>query len=217
MRKLVLIILLLILLILSLVSRGLAEMGIKTGINKTDLHFSIRIPNVSFDSRSTWLIGLFYAFNISKHVTLQPEIFYAQKGGISKETFSKEVITINHKLSYIEIPLLVKFKIPNKSFIKPLFFFGPYAAYCLNAKAEQTAFRETEEIDLEKYIKKWDFGLVFGAGLEFNLKGMNFLVDARYSFGFTNIARNYDEIYYEFTESDFIKNSAFVILIGAGF
>jgi hypothetical protein len=214
MKKFVLIIVILILLILSLVTRNFAEIGIKNGINITDLHISIRIPYLKFQPGWTWLFGVFYAFNLSKNAALQPEIFYTQKGGISKETFSGESITTNHKLSYIELPVLLKFKIPLESPTQPVFLLGPYAAYRLSAKAVQTAFGGRENINLEKYTKKWDLGLILGAGLEFNFKKIRLLLETRYSFGFTNIARDYQYVYYEFNSGDSIKNSSFSILLG---
>lgn len=217
MRKLILIILLLILFILSIVSRNFGEVGIKTGLNSTDLHLSIRIPYVTFDSRRTWLCGLYYSFDIFKHVSIQPEIFYAPEGGISHETLSEVAVTIHHRLSYVKVPLLVKLTPPVGSIVKTSFFIGPYTAYLLKAKAEENAFEEKKDIDLKPYIKKWDLGLVVGAGLEASLKRVKLSLEARYSVGLTDIAVNYKELYHEFTGKDSIKNSAFVILIGAGF
>jgi hypothetical protein len=186
-------------------------------MNMTSLNFSINIPHTSFSPKTQWTVGGFYCIKVSHVIDLQGELFYAQEGGVSKEIFGDEAITTTHKLTYIKIPLLIKFKLANNPRLLPVFLAGPYAAKRISAKAEQTGIGEVRQVDLKNYIKKWDFGWVLAGCLQWELKNLALSVEARYTIGFTNIAQGYQEIYHEFLDSDHIKNHSWTILFGIHF
>ena len=148
--------------------------------------------------------GIFLAFNFGKVVTIQSEVLYTMKG--SSYEYTDLVDTYTGKLygDYIEIPLLLKIKIP-LPVIQPFVFAGPSVGFKLSEKLVE----EGEEVPLDEVLfKNNDYGAIFGAG--FNL-GRSFMIDVRYSMGLQKVLADPD-----FSEFD-IKNGVFSATIGIGF
>lgn len=147
--------------------------------------------------------GIFLAFNLGKVVAIQTEVLYTMKGA----TFEYEDLdeTVQEKLhgDYLEIPLLLKLKIPTPG-IQPFVFAGPYVGFKLKEKLTYMG----EEIPVEEQIlKNNDYGAIFGGGLQL---GRSLHVDVRYSMGLQKIID-------EGTEAVDFKNGVWSATIGIGF
>lgn len=145
------------------------EIGFKAGLNIANLSGDIE----GADSYTGFAGGVFYKIAMPNgNFAFQPELLYTMKG--DKEGEGKI------KLSYLEIPVLVKYEFPTEGNFKPNVFLGPFISFLMSAK-------EGDE-DIKDYLKSVEFGSAFGAGFSFKVgeKGMiNF--DARYCLGLTNI------------------------------
>jgi hypothetical protein len=210
--------------ILSVTAAGWAAglgIGLKGGLNianltGSDLLQGNNIADETKNSRLGVIIGVFVAFNISDMLAIQPEFLYTQKGGKYEGTLAEqagEAFTSEIKLDYLEIPILLKASfLPNAAVIQPNLYFGP--AFALKLKATT----ETDQGEGEIYsdnnipeggnVKSNDYGLVFGGGLDFNLKGPEIGIEARYTLGLTDwtAAQPVD-----------MKNGTFSILASIGF
>jgi hypothetical protein len=105
--------------------------------------------------------------------------------------------------SYIEIPLLLKIKIP-LPVIQPFVFAGPSVGFKISEKAEL----DGVPVDVA-LLKNNDYGAIFGAGV--NL-GRSFMLDVRYSLGLQKVI---DTI--EGQVQPDIKNGVWSATIGIGF
>ncbi|HOT69444.1 MAG TPA: porin family protein, partial [Candidatus Saccharicenans sp.] len=106
---------------------------------------------------------------------------------------------------YLEIPLLIKVKIPLPG-IKPVVFAGPAVGFKLREKYELNG----EELPLEeKILKNNDYGAIFGAGLDI---GRHFMIDVRYSLGLQKIITAVEE-----GTSPDVKNGVWSATIGIAF
>ncbi|MGZ5515778.1 MAG: outer membrane beta-barrel protein, partial [Candidatus Aminicenantales bacterium] len=122
--------------------------------------------------------GVFLALNFGRVVTIQWEALYTMKGA----TYVALDDSYTDKLyaDYIEVPLLLKLKLP-LPVIQPFVFAGPTVGFKLQEKLESNG----EQVPLtENLLKNNDYGAIFGAGL--NL-GRNFMVDVRYSLGMQKV------------------------------
>lgn len=171
-------------------------LGIKGGLNM----FKLYGDDVE-DAKSlySFAIGGFITCNFNEMFALQPEIYYSIKGA-REETVAGD---IDLKLGYIDIPILLKVKLPKegKSW-SPNLYAGPYFAFLLSA--------DLEGFDVKDDTKSTDIGLVVGAGIDFMLsEGMRALnLDFRYSVGFTKLDDAGDaEVF----------NNGFQFLVGYGF
>lgn len=148
--------------------------------------------------------GIFLAFNFGKVVTIQWEALYTMKGANFEYIDIDETVTGKLYGDYIEIPLLLKLKIP-LPVIQPFVFAGPSVGFKLHEKFSI----EGEDIPSEETIfKNNDYGAIFGAGL--NL-GRSFMLDVRYSMGLQKVLDDPD-----FSELD-VKNGVWSATIGIAF
>lgn len=147
--------------------------------------------------------GVFIAFNLGKVVAIQTEVLYTMKGATFEYEDIDEVVQEKLHGDYLEIPLLLKVKIPTPG-IQPFVFAGPYVGFKLKEKLTVMG----EEIPLEEQIlKNNDYGAIFGGGLQL---GRSFHVDIRYSMGLQKIID-------EGAEAVDFKNGVWSATIGIGF
>jgi hypothetical protein len=158
-------------------------------------------PLATLKSRVGFTGGIFLAFNFGRVVTIQSEVLYTMKGA----TYVALDDSYTDKLSadYIEIPLLLKLRIP-LPVVQPFVFAGPSVGFKLKEKLESDGVPLDETI-----LKNNDYGAIFGGGL--NL-GRNFMIDVRYSLGLQKVINTFEgEV-----EPDF-KNGVWSATIGIAF
>jgi hypothetical protein len=158
-----------------------ASFGIKAGMNIANMHGYYA---GGLDSRIGFCGGGFVGFGLTDVFVIQTEAFYTQKGvrweirqsplGPWKETY---------KLDYIEIPLLFKFKLPVKGWVKPTVFVGPAFAINVNATYRLETDVTWQEWDYDEFFKDTDFGIVLGGGVDFTLNKGKIVFDCRYTIG----------------------------------
>jgi len=194
------------------------ELGAKFGLTHSYVDISQEIPGITFQSMNDFSAGIFLSIDlIGGQLGLQPEVNYTVKGFDAKEMDQGEEISSKYKISYIEVPVLVYYKVPLKGRIKPCVFFGPYVGFAQKVMEVQTAFDDTEKRDVGDNLKGQDFGLVFGGNVRYRVGSLNLLLDIRYSLGLNNIAMDITDVAYEFFDEDTIKNRSLVLSLGVGF
>lgn len=185
-----------------------AQGGIKGGFNLSKF-YSIEPIGLEQKYLAGFQVGLFKGINISPSVQIQPEIFFIQKG--TKMSYTLDVVEVigKVKISYFEIPLLLKFNIKPETSVNPYLIAGPYVAF--RTKATQTVesggVKESEDIKDE--VKSTDFGIIGGAGVEFKVGGLVkcVLAEIRYELGLADIVKD---------EDSKAKNSSIVFNVGVG-
>jgi len=180
------------------------QFGLRVGGNSAKLTGDdLKDIEATVKSKVGFVGGVFLAFNLGKMITIEPEILYTMKGGTVEDTAGE----YSEKVSgdYLEIPLLIKVKLPLGS-IRPVIFAGPAVGFKLKEKYELNG----EELPLEeKILKNNDYGAIFGAGLDI---GRHFMIDVRYSLGLQKIITAVDE-----GTSPDIKNGVWSATIGIAF
>lgn len=194
------------------------ELGLKAGILNTKAEISRGLPGITYGSMNEGSFGASLSFFfIGDQIGLQPEVYYTVKGFNVLETDLGQEISSKYKISYIEIPVLISYRLPLKGRIRPGLVFGPYVGFAQKVREIQTAFGETQKRELDDNLKNTDFGLVFGGNIRYRLGSASIILDARYGKGLVNISKDITEVAYEFDADDTIKNRAFSIMLGVAF
>ena len=160
--------------------------------------------------------GLFMGYNMSEMFTLMPEVLFMQKG--SKETHPDDDIEMTWKFYYVDINVLAKVTVPTEGNIKPHFLAGPYvgikASHGWSVDVEVTPEDEAEvDAMLDEYLKGTDFGLLFGAGIDYVLdSGHMITLEGRYGLGLTSIIDDDPD-----EGSIDVKNNSITFLLGYSF
>jgi cellobiose-specific phosphotransferase system component IIB len=174
---------------------GKPEFGVKVG--GVDSTMTGDITNVT--GKLGLAAGAFVEIPVASHFSVQPEIMYVMKGAKIDVSY----VDAKYKIDVLEIPVLFKWTFGTAGAkVVPSVFVGPSIGFKLSAKEVV----EDQSVDLEN-ISSTDFGLVFGAGVDFN----KFTVDARYDLGLTNLNNSADK------DSFSVKNAAFLLCVGYKF
>lgn len=180
------------------------SIGIKTGLQRAEYE-----ENNSFNLNS-YKIGVFYSFRLGKDVLLQPELYFSHFGsrfyssGWMTGTINKET------LSYIELPFLVKYRVPLSSGLRPVVFGGGYFAY----RVSRNLYDKVTEIyegcvgPPVIYIphSERDGGIVMGVGLEHMGKSTGMHFDLRVNIGLLDV--------YDGTEEYKKRNHSLSFMVG---
>ena len=125
-------------------------------------------------------------------------ILYFQKGA------KVEIGGIPTELTLTEIlvPVMVKFKfLPGTS---PFIFAGGEVGYVIGYKAKDNS----ANLDVKDNVKAWDYGLVFGAGLELWIGDVAITAEGRYHYGLAPMGKG---------EGFDFKTNSIAILLGLVF
>lgn len=162
---------------------------------------------LSLKSKMGFCVGGFMTFDLMPGIEFQPEILFVQKGTKGEEEFFGETLKVTVSASYIDVPLLFKYLVPAQGAVSPSLFAGPYFGFKISdsVKIEYADESETEDMD----AKSLDYGLVFGAGVDYPLGTGKLVFDVRYVLGLANINSEEDE--------GAVKNGGLMVMIGYAF
>lgn len=194
------------------------ELGFKAGFISSRTDISRDLPGIRRGAISEFSIGTQLAcFFLSDQFGLQPEVLYSIKGLDAQENDQGQEVSSRYQVSYLEIPLLLTYRLPLKGRVKPGLVFGPYIGIAQTVKEVHSGFGISEERDLGENLKNTDIGLILGGNIRYELGTVRIILSARYSIGLRNLSKNIQEIAYDFQEDDTIKNRAFTLMIGLTF
>jgi len=149
--------------------------GIKAGANVANVNGNFADNISDWETLVGFCGGIFVEFNLGRLLTLQPEVLYTMKG--AEATIEEGEITGTGKLrfDYIEIPILLKVRIPTGS-LHPFVFAGPAFGFNVKATFEDLT-GDATDVD---GANKVDYSAVLGGGLQL---GRSIHVDVRYTMG----------------------------------
>ena len=177
------------------------RLGIKSGLNITDVTTNDKAENEAIGPRSAFHLGLVADIALNDKLAFQPQLNYSGRGAQEDHMDHKDVFKFNS----LEIPLNFVYKAAGNGHGGFFAGAGPNIGYNFNGKLEATD-DPTENTDFEfgsdaGQIRRMDLGLNFLAGYE--LKNGIF-VSANYTRGLTNWL-NTDEKW---------RNNVFAISVG---
>lgn len=165
-----------------------AGTGVKAGVNMANLSFS-EDTGTDWNSSIGIRLGVFHSFRLGRKLELQPEIYYSIKGAKSTGTFLGEEVSAKVELGYVEVPLLLKFRVFTGRKAGVFIFTGGYGAFNTAAKTVTSFSGDSETEDIKEEIREMDYGLVIGGELEYGLGNAKLILDIRYSVGLANIKK----------------------------
>jgi len=169
--------------------------------------FGVRIGTQRLESNSESFrpkVGLFYSLPLGKNFSLQPEIYlsyytYDYAGVIYPGTStSRKELRFYDNLQYLELPVLLKYRIPLKGDLRPVFVAGGYAAIRLSQQipADEPAMMGEAywgdyQTPLGRDYADLEGGVVVGIGIEHGSGNTKLSFDIRLNIGLTALAGIY--------------------------
>ena len=171
--------------------------GARAGLNVTNISHTINGKTTSGEDnrkfKPGFQIGVVGEYAIIENLVIQPGLLLSTQGGIYKYSGAGREYKETISLSYLQIPVNAQYKIDVGS-MSLLFQAGPYFGFAVSGKSKEKIKQDgktektTESIKFgtgkeDDGIKRGDFGLGFGTGLQFD----NIQVGLGYNFGLANI------------------------------
>jgi len=153
--------------------------GVKGGITLADLDATGDQDTVPTGFRVGLVIGGFVTWPLAGRLEFQPEVLFTQKGSKSDVLGG----TSTQKLDYLDIPLLVSYRIKGSREQSFAVFGGPSIGVRLRARSNAAFGAGSFEEDVSDQVKSTDFAAV--GGLAYHRGRLVF--DGRYSWGLTDI------------------------------
>lgn len=186
-----------------------AQFGIKGGLNLAVILGDT--DGIDFQSKAGYHVGGFVEIKVSDKISIQPELLFSTQGASVKD-FEVELnntlysADVNFNLSYINIPVMLKYYAAEKFNLE----IGPQIGFLTAAKTatKVDGFSQTVDQDIKDSFESVDFGLNIGAGYDFTKK---ISAGVRYNVGLSNIAKT------ESGDDSKIKNSVFSLSLGYKF
>ncbi len=160
----------------------------KIGMNIADL-----TKEDDSDVRIGLAVGAEAEYQATDLFSVSAGVLYSMQGCKGSEDGVKATI----KLDYINIPILANVYVTKGLAVK----LGIQPGFNINAKAKAEANGVSAEADIDD-VKTLDFSIPVGVSYEYQ----NFVLDARYNWGLTKVAKDIDD-----------KNSVFQITLGYKF
>lgn len=168
------------------------SLGAKVGFNSSKMITEItNVTDIKNHVKTGLLAGAFIRINLSA-LYLQPEIYFAKKGGDFQSTtipqFQNKVFTQQTVLNTIDIPLLVGVKLINLNVVNLRIMAGPVISFVTskdisnqvdNVSSGSLALATTD-------YKNSIWSIQAGIGIDV----LNFTFDVRYEWGLNNISDN---------------------------
>jgi uncharacterized protein YraI len=152
--------------------------GVIAGIALAQLSGKNSTDNLSM--RFGFTAGALAFFRLKNNFGFQPEILYAMKGAVKKSGDSESTV----HLDYIDLPLLFRMTLPTGKNLSPYLTIGPVLSYNLQAIVMQSGSNSVQEIT---DVKKLDYGISVGGGVQFAISQRTFIAEARYYLGLAKI------------------------------
>jgi hypothetical protein len=158
------------------------HVGIKGGMNISNLNVD---PQELEDDNSlqSYAVGAWWGIPVNRRLTIQTEALYSVKG----DAESAGGYTASTHMGYIDVPVLAKVGFLHSAPVQPSLFLGPSLAVNLSAKSKLQGNGSDADVDVKDQVRTFDFGLVVGGGVDFQVAERTFGVDLRYSKGLSNV------------------------------
>lgn len=159
-------------------------------------------------------VGGFIEYSFSPSFAIQPEILYNTKG----VKFKSDEFDVTDKITmtYMQIPVLLKFNIPTAGKFDPFIYAGPSIGILLSANDKLEGTDEDYDEDIKDSFKSTDISAVLGLGAGFPMGASGQLTfEVRYDMGLTNVAE--DMVIEDETVAGDAKTGSIGFLVGFSF
>ncbi len=210
---------------------AIAGYGFRAGVAASSIRGSFDALAGS-ESRLGFAGAMYCHFPLGRYFSIQPELGWASKGDEGALSFtyvptggpSVSPVTVGlpfqHRIDYVEIPVLLRIGAPNGSLFEPYLVVGPGVAFrtgsdmdtgvspvTFGSQRVQPAaiFEQVGTFDSPRY-RDVDWSAIGGGGLAWGRAPLRIVVDTRYALGLVGTFAN--------TDRSFAHNGSWITTLG---
>jgi hypothetical protein len=180
--------------------------GVNAGLNLGKIKYDPEVTLGTGESRKMRVAARFggdVEYAVTPMISVDAGVLYSMKG--EKDSFTEEEfgvpvkIDVTTKLNYLTIPVLVKVGFGEAAGPRPFVRVGPEVGILLSAKSKGSGsaggVSANTEVDIKKYLKSTEFGLIGGAGVDIPLGAtLTGVAEVGYELGLTDISKDVNEL-----------------------
>lgn len=158
--------------------------------------------------------GIFYTFDLSETVAIQPEVYYSQRKFqyCPTQWYDLPDEKAYDTVRFIEVPVLLKYKFNPGSRFKPVLFAGGYGAF----RVSRDFYASSVHFILSRYADV-DGGFVVGAGFQYTEGKVGYHFDLRYNFGLVDVQKLTPYLIEILVPPEYNKNRSLALMVGISF
>ena len=161
--------------------------GVKAGVDLANLGGDAEeLLEVNLSSKLGFSAGAFLGVDLHEYFRLQFEVQYVQKGAKAEEGG----VDIKFNLDYVEFMVPLTLLIPVEGAVAPRIYAGPALGLEVSCKFSGDEGGVSIDIDCADAgvdTKSIDYGVFFGAGVDFAIGSGAIMLDVLYNLGLSNI------------------------------
>jgi len=175
-----------------------ANAGINyTFVNVIGAPYLISNYTKTYTSKPGYQIGLFSGYAINRYIDIDLGLYGSYKNYSISYATNGFNVNVNEKLTYLEVPLAVKYTF-GSSKLRPYLEVGGYEGFLLSAYSDfnstYTASNPSQKlsdnnVSSSDRLVNTNFGLLGGIGLTYKVGPGHFLINLKYCYGLTNIVK----------------------------
>ncbi len=153
--------------------------------------------------------GAFLLLPLTEALSLQPELLYIQKGGHFSQPLSERYSVERYRLSYVQGLMLGRGALPLRGRLSAYAVAGLSLDLALggtvrrDARSAEGTFKDRIDLMAHNHLRRWDVGLVVGAGLGYRVGATGRLsIDLRYNPGLRSVFSDSEEALGPSTNAD---------------
>ena len=181
--------------------QSMAQIGIQVGFGISDIGFKNQgqSPYLTHEVNSlehrlpvvTFQAGAVTTFRLGNRFGFQGELNFAMRGLDYSSEFLFDDITYKMNISYLQLPVLLRYHTSQKTKGRSGFLAGPYLSRKLKAVLVTEIEGQKRKAEVSN-VKDFDFGIVGGYFMEIGLTRGDLLIDVRSSFSLNNMMNYVD-------------------------
>lgn len=170
----------------------LGQFGVRVGVNHSKINFAPDQNQIDYGTKMGYGFGVFYQLKSSENLVFQPEFNFMQHGSRITLSLVGESGSISQIFNYLQMPIMVKYIFGDTNSTNFYIQGGPYLGLGIGkiiSKASNNIYllNELEFGDDDETLRRTDFGLQLGGGLNLNSQ---IFFDARYILGVADVTRS---------------------------
>lgn len=184
--------------------------AIKLGMAQTTFSGDLASGTTTWENISGLVAGGSAELRVVRGLSAVGEVLYLRLGAKTRVQYNDFPGTLTSRSSYLTFPILGQFRFESSGIVRPRIFLGGAALFALESVilAESTADGQVF-IEEDDSIETFDYGLMFGAGLDLYLASQRFTIEARSYRGRNDVTKPHSE-----TGDSVLTNQGWMIMLG---
>ena len=187
--------------------------SVKIGASFSNFNGNLAGGATNWDTVTGISAGGSYGYELDSGLGLMAELLYMRLGASSLVRYNDFPATLESKISYLALPVLLQYKLKAGRHFSPRFFGGPAGMFKMDALVSVHD-REIGGVlyEEDQSIENLDWGFMLGSGIDFDFADQTVSIEARYFAGRKDITKPTGEL-----DGSVLFNRTVVIMAGIMF